>query len=141
MLRERIAIYVKSDELSSASFDYHGLTNDPILTSFFSEVLRLKASVWGFRLCIEDAVLPVGGKEYFFKKGTTIWVPVPIVHRDEEIYEKPEEFEPHRFLKIENDGKMTKKVMFKKNGKQTRLAHLPFGGGKSMVFRAVGVLI
>ena len=137
MLRERIALYVKSDELSSASFDYQGLTNDPILTSFFSEVLRLKASVWGFRLCIEDAILPVGGKEYFFKKGTTIWVPVPIVHRDEEIYEKPQEFEPNRFLKVE-DGKMTKKVMFKKNGKLTRL-HICHSAVESLWYSNLGI--
>lgn len=144
MLRDRIVLYVKdptSKKITSAAFDYQGLINDPVLTSFFSEVLRLKASVWGFRLCTEDAVLPVGGKEYFFKKGTTIWVPVPIVHRDEEIYKDPLDFEPYRFLKIDKEvngqgqvqDKMSKKVLFTRKGKQTRMAHLPFGGGKSMV--------
>ena len=93
-------------------------------------------------MCIEDAILPVNGKEYFFKKGTTIWVPVPIVHRDEEIYKDPLTFEPYRFLKVDKEvdsngevhEKMTKRVLFAKSGKQTRLAHLPFGGGKSMVW-------
>ena len=116
------------------------MEKDPILLSFFSEVLRLKASVWSFRLVLEDAVLGSGGKEYFFPKGSTIWVPVTVVHRDEEVYKDPLAFQPDRFLKVEHEktdhgdvDKFTRKVLFNKRGKQTRMGHLPFGGGKSMV--------
>jgi len=91
---------------------------------------------------LEDAILGSGGKEYFFPKGSTLWVPVTIVHRDEEVYEEPLKFKPDRFLKIEHEKdengkdveKLTRKVLFNKRGKPTRMSHLPFGGGKSMVF-------
>jgi cytochrome P450 len=127
--------------ITSSAFDTDKLINDPILTSFFSEVLRIKASVWSFRLCLEDVVLPVGGKEYFLPRGSPVWIPVTLIHRDEEVYSDPLHFEPSRFLKVDKsvdqDGqvqeKIIKKVLFNKNGKQTRLSHLPFGGGKSMV--------
>ena len=117
------------------------MEKDPILLSFFSEVLRLKASVWSFRLVLEDAILGSGGKEYYFPKGSTIWVPVTNVHRDGEVYKEPLEFKPDRFLKVEHEvdeeghdtEKLTRKVLFTKRGKQTRMGHLPFGGGKSMV--------
>jgi cytochrome P450 len=117
------------------------------LTSFFSEVLRLKASVWSFRLVLEDAVVPAGGKKYFFPKSSTLWVPVPLVHRDEDVYKNALQFEPDRFLKVDKETdenghvheKLIKKVLFSKNGKQTRMSHLPFGGGKSMVIPCRGV--
>jgi cytochrome P450 len=145
LIRERVALYLKdpnSKAISSSVFDIDRLINDPVLTSFFSEVLRLKASVWSFRLCLEDVVLPVGGKEYFLPQGSAVWVPVALIHRDEDVYSDPLNFEPSRFLKVDKsvdeDGKVhekvIKKVLFTKNGKQTRLSHLPFGGGKSMVW-------
>ena len=122
------------------------MEKDPILLSFFSEVLRLKASVWSFRLVLEDAVLGSGGKEYFFPKGSTLWVPVTIVHRDGEVYQEPLEFKPDRFLKVDHEvdqtgqdhEKLTRKVLFNKRGKATRMGHMPFGGGKSMVPHCLG---
>jgi len=143
LIRDRVALYLKdpSDKtITSKAFDIQAMEKDPILLSFFAEVLRLKASVWSFRLVLEDAVLGSGGKEYFFPKGSTIWVPVTVVHRDEEVYKDPLAFQPDRFLKVEHEktdhgdvDKLTRKVLFNKRGKQTRMGHLPFGGGKSMV--------
>jgi cytochrome P450 len=144
LIRDRVALYLKdptSTTITSKAFDIQAMEKDPILLSFFHEVLRLKASVWSFRLVLEDAILGSGGKEYFFPKGSTLWVPVTIVHRDEEVYKDPLSFQPDRFLKVEHeindDGKdvekLTRKVLFSKRGKQTRMGHLPFGGGKSMV--------
>lgn len=144
LIRDRVALYLKdpSDKtITSKAFDIQAMEKDPILLSFFSEVLRLKASVWSFRLVLEDAVLGSAGKEYFFPKGSTLWVPVTVVHRDEDVYKDPLAFKPDRFLKVEHEKigkgddveKLTRKVLFNKRGKQTRMGHLPFGGGKSMV--------
>jgi len=144
LIRERVALYLIdpiSKKITSKAFDANAMVQDPILLSFFSEVLRIKASVWSFRLCLEDAMLGSGGKQYFFPKGSTIWVPITIVHRDTEVYEDPLEFKWDRFLKHEAEttetgkkvDKVTKKVLFNKRGKPTRMGHLPFGGGKSMV--------
>jgi cytochrome P450 len=148
MIRERVALYVKdptSRKITSQAFDVLAMEKDPILLSFFSEVLRLKASVWSFRLCLEDCTLGSVGKEYFFPKGSTLWVPVTVVHRDEDVYKDALEFEPERFVKVEHEHLPTgedvdrpiRKVMFTKNGKATRMGHLPFGGGKSMVLCGV----
>lgn len=151
MLRERVALYVKDPKdtkISAKAFDVLAMEKDPILLSFFSEVLRLKASVWSFRLVLEDAILGSGGKEYFFPKGSTLWVPVTVVHRDEEVYKDPLEFQPDRFLKVEqektpegDEERLTRKVLFNKRGKPTRMGHLPFGGGKSMVLHLFQKLI
>jgi cytochrome P450 len=141
LLRERVALYLKdpkSTKITSAAFDVAAMEKDPILLSFFNEVLRMKASVWSFRLVLEDAILGSGGKEYFFPKGSSIWVPVTIVHRDGEVYKDPLEFKPERFVKVEHEkhgerDRLVRKVLFNKRGKPTRMGHLPFGGGKSMV--------
>lgn len=130
-----------SKKITSKAFDINAMVQDPVLVSFFSEVLRLKASVWSFRLCLEDCVLGSGGKDYFFPKGSTLWVPITVLHRDDELYDHPLEFQPDRFLKVEHEkeangtehDKLTRKVLFNKRGKPTRMGHLPFGGGKSMV--------
>jgi cytochrome P450 len=151
LLRDRIVLHLKdpsSKTITSDAFDYQGLTNDAVLTSFFSEVLRLKASVWSFRLVLEDAIIPACGKEYYFPKGSTLWIPVPLIHRDEDVYKNALQFEPDRFLKVDKETdenghiheKSIKKVLFSKNGKQTRMSHLPFGGGKSMVIPRRGLL-
>lgn len=68
------------------------------------------------RKCKKD--YKVRDSEIVIAKGTAVFLPIMGYHRDPEIYEKPLEFRPERFLDSSNG-----------NGHADGLFYLPFGDG------------
>jgi cytochrome P450 len=67
----------------------------------------------------EDGVV-IGG--YVIPKGSTVIVNLSAVMRDPDVWERPEEFVPERF--IGGDGKVDMK------GRKEQFEYIPFGGGR-----------
>ena len=90
------------------------LSELPWTTAVFLEAMRYFSPAWAIpRVTVHDDV--IGGHR--ISKGTTVIVPVHLVHHDPRWWPNPEEFDPSRFLP--GAGK-----------DRPRSAYLPFGGGK-----------
>jgi cytochrome P450 len=77
------------------------------------ETMRLYPPVWMFpRFCVEDDV--VGG--YRIPAGSAVLVVPWLTHRDPRLWDRPEEFDPDRFLP-------------KASAERGRYVYFPFGGG------------
>jgi cytochrome P450 len=82
-------------------------------TAVIKETMRLYPPVWLFaRHALGDDT--IGG--YAIPKGTTVWMPPYVVHRHPDLWDRPNTFDPERFL---SDNAST----------QYRFAYFPFGGG------------
>jgi cytochrome P450 len=90
------------------------LSNLPWTTAVFLEAMRYYSPAWAIpRVAVRDDV--IGG--HHVRKGTTVIIPVHLVHHDPRWWPNPEEFDPTRFLPGESRHR-------------PRSAYLPFGGGK-----------
>lgn len=86
----------------------------PWLKACFLEAMRLYPPVWHIpRVAVDDDV--VNG--YRVPAGSRIMVSVWSTHRDPVVYDRPEEFEPERWM---NGGA----------AERPRFSYLPFGGGR-----------
>jgi cytochrome P450 len=86
----------------------------PWTTAVFHEAMRYFSPAWAIpRLAVRDGMIG----SHRIKKGTTVIIPVHLVHHDPRFWPNPEEFDPSRFL----PGAGTDRP---------RSAYLPFGGGK-----------
>jgi cytochrome P450 len=136
----RIQKHVISTESSkgSTSFNVFELLKDPILNSAFSETLRLQVNGLSTRGVEEDTPLSVNGQTYSLEKGSTVFLSMPGVHKDPEIYENHEDFQLRRFLYMHSkgdegyDNEKSQKVVTK-NGAVVRQPFFPWGGGHFMV--------
>lgn len=90
------------------------------------------------RRALEDDVLPAGnaGFETKISRGTDIFMAVYNIHRDPELWENPDDFDPERFLRPtsnpgtrpEWEGYTPGKTLYPTET-QSDYAYLPFGGG------------
>lgn len=79
----------------------------------FQEAMRLYPPVWMFpRFCSQDDV--VGG--YPIPGGSALLILPWLTHRDPRFWERPEEFDPERFLP-------------QRSAERPKYAYFPFGGG------------
>lgn len=86
----------------------------PWTTACFLEALRYYSPAWAIpRVAIKTD--SIGGHR--IRKGTTVILPAHAVHHDPRWWDKPEEYDPSRFLP--GAGK-----------DRPRCAYIPFGGGK-----------
>ncbi|TMS00482.1 cytochrome P450 [Nonomuraea basaltis] len=84
--------------------------HEPYLDAVVKEVLRVRPVVYEAARLL-DAPLRLG--EYEIPAGWYAGPYIPLVHRDPDVFDAPEEFRPERFL----------------DGRQSR-AWMPFGGGR-----------
>ncbi|KAM6214533.1 cytochrome P450 7B1 [Rhynchocyon petersi] len=96
------------------------------LESIVLETLRLCSYSATLRYVEEDFVLPVKSGECHLRKGDIVAIFPPVLHKDPEIFDAPEEFRYDRFVE---DGK--KKTTFFKGGKKLNHYVMPFGSGAS----------
>jgi cytochrome P450 len=90
------------------------------------------------RRALEDDVLPAGnaGFETKISRGTDIFMAIYNIHRDPELWENPDDFDPERFLRPtsnpgarpEWEGYTPANTLYP-NEVQSNFAYLPFGGG------------
>nr|XP_012223674.1 PREDICTED: cytochrome P450 9e2-like [Linepithema humile] len=108
---------------TNGDLTYESVNGMQYLDAVINEALRLwPVQVFVDRLCVQDFELPPalpGDKSFVVKKGRSIWFPVYGLHRDPKYFERPNEFDPNRFLD-EN----------KKN--MNLAAYIPFGIGPRM---------
>ena len=149
-LREEILTAVIPDikESGTIDFDIPKLLSLPLLSSVFTETLRLRISTTPTRLLLNDLV--VDG--YVLKAGNWVSVPSWIAHTDEEWSSEGHpatSFWPERFLRQRdcvNEKEKSTTTSAPSPGK-----YFPFGGGSSMcpgrffakqeVLTAVGIMI
>jgi cytochrome P450 len=137
----RIQKHVISSESTkeSTSFNVFELLKDPILNSAFSETLRMQINGLSMKGVEQDTALTVNGQTYSLEKGSKVFLSMPGVHKDPEIYENPQQFHLKRFLYLHSNGDdeydngKTQKV-FTKNGVVVRQPFFPWGGGNFMVW-------
>jgi cytochrome P450 len=90
------------------------------------------------RRALEDDVLPEGGAGFKTKiqRGTDIFIAVYNIHRSEEFWENPDEFDPERYLRPYKNEKQKDWAGYTPNMQtmypnevHTDYAYLPFGAG------------
>jgi len=81
----------------------------PLREAVLSESLRLRPSALAVLRRLRE---PMRVGEYELPAGTSTMVPLPLIHRDPRFFERPEVFQPERWLGVEAPP-----------------AYLPFGGG------------
>ncbi|KAI5993498.1 cytochrome P450 [Pisolithus albus] len=108
----------------------HGWTKEAMVLmqkvdSFLAETLRLEGVLTTSvqRKALKDLTLSDGT---FIPKGTHLYVPTYVFHRDSAIYENPGAFDPLRFFRLGDDGN--------ESGRHQMVAmnrnYFPFGYGK-----------
>ncbi|KAM7189587.1 Cytochrome P450 [Rhypophila sp. PSN 637] len=119
------------DRDTKASFDHKKLANLPLLTSIYTEALRLYEGALITRTALEPVT--VGG--YTFSKGSIFQASQVVAHLDEEVWGTPEhpatEFWAYRHTKetaVEaENGTVTQQPIFSLAGPPG--SFFPFGGG------------
>jgi hypothetical protein len=149
LVMDRIESYAKPDATLSSEniFMVSDLLSDPLLQACFQETLRLRTQAGATRFVTEATSIPVGGRDYYLRKDSVVFIPAPLLHMDTDIYFNPTIFQPERFLGadietalISLDGSTTTTakdkqppLKFFKNGVAVKHYMLPFGGGDSLV--------
>ncbi|KYN44186.1 Cytochrome P450 9e2 [Trachymyrmex septentrionalis] len=119
-LRDEVDEVLKTN---NGDLTYEALNGMQYLDAVINEALR-KWPIAAFldRINVEDFELPPalpGDKPFLLKKGMNVWFPVYGLHRDPKYFERPDEFDPERFLD-ENKKDINS------------AAYLPFGLGPRM---------
>ena len=131
-----ISQYFISQESTKTStvFNFSGLSQDSLLNSAVSETLRLQMNGLSPRTIENDTQLTVSGQSYSLRKGEVIFITMSGVHKNDEMYSNPSEFQLKRFLDMHDksgDYKATRTYM--KNGTQVRNPFIWWGGGIHIV--------
>nr|XP_012224894.1 PREDICTED: cytochrome P450 9e2-like [Linepithema humile] len=107
-------------QTTNGNLSFEELNNMQYLDAIVKETLRLWPVTALFeRICTQQFKLPPalpGDKPFVIKKGMSVWFPVCGLHRDPKYFERPNEFDPDRFLD------QNKKNM-------NMAAYIPFGIG------------
>lgn len=104
-------------ELNGARLTYDTLSKMKYMDRVISEALRKwPPAMVAVRKCTKECKLELDGKQIIIEKDKQFWIPIYSIHRDPEIYEDPEKFDPTRFNE-ENKHKI-------KTG-----SYIPFGIG------------
>lgn len=135
-------------EVDAAVGDRHPTFEDvrrlPLIRRIVAETLRLyPAPPILIRRLLEDTTLPKGGaaEETRLVRGTDIFINVYSLHRSEELWDRPEVFDPDRWLEAKSNdgidgwggykpagGLETGSALYP-NEAHSDFAFLPFGGG------------
>ncbi|XP_018375675.1 PREDICTED: cytochrome P450 9e2-like [Trachymyrmex cornetzi] len=98
-LRDEVDEAVKTN---NGDLTYEVINGMQYLDAVINEALRKwPIAVFLDRMNVEDFELPPalpGDKPFLLKKGMNVWFPVYGLHRDPKYFEKPDEFDPERFL-------------------------------------------
>ncbi|KAJ3024677.1 Cholesterol 7-alpha-monooxygenase [Rhizophlyctis rosea] len=116
--RECLQISITADGKLSATLNIAKLTEAPLLSSLFDETLRHVSGTLMLReVSVDTTVEDIEtGKAYMVRKGDLVALPARHLHRDEDVHNTPNRFNPERFVE-------------KKAG---RYELMPFGGGLSL---------
>ena len=139
----------------SVRFNTSTLLCSPLLNSALSETLRLQFNGLSVRGVSQPTYIPVAtfsssttrapvnnaqfkDRGYFVDKGDTVFLVMPCVHKNPEIYTSPNEYQLDRFEKMWSDkfnGNVDaeSKGWFFKQGKAVKYPLMPWGGGHFMV--------
>jgi cytochrome P450 family 97 subfamily B polypeptide 3 len=120
---------------------YEDMTKLTLVRLCLAETLRLYPEPpILIRRALEDDVLPMGGagRETFIPRGTDVFIATWNIHRSDQFWEKPEEYNPDRFMtSFQNPSQpqwagqkpCNTNAQLYPNEVITDFAFLPFGGG------------
>ncbi|KAK9492795.1 cytochrome P450 [Lipomyces doorenjongii] len=120
-------IIAKHYDPESDEFEWTALLEDPLITSCFKETLRLNANVLSGRRVMHDFTVRVANqseddaKDVRLRAGSTVMMPLNMLHWNADIYPDPMKWNGKRFLE-ENKGVLIR------NADKWR-AYAPWGGG------------
>ena len=127
----------EQDDTRLSPFDLETLVNSPFLNSAFSETLRLRSVGISLRSMARDSKITVNGQTYNLEKGSLVFIPMPVLHKDPELHANPNDYQIDRFLKMHSKNVDTNAsengVVFQKNGAVVHTPITPYGGGIHMV--------
>lgn len=131
-MRERIQAEVDEARQADGSLDTSKLIASALLQSAFTETMRLYTDVLVARNLESDLVLPMtnGKSELHFGKGSTIFAPSWLGHRDSSNWDDVDTWRADRFLVPDPSSDDPNAVKFSMTG--TNGKYFPFGGGKTM---------
>ncbi|KAK9489940.1 cytochrome P450 [Lipomyces doorenjongii] len=120
-------IIAKHYHPESDDYDWTALLGDPLINSCFKETVRLNANIISGRHITDDLTIKVAHqngddvKEVRLRAGSTVMMPLNMLHWDSEVYLEPMKWIGKRFLE-ENKGLLIR------NTDKMR-AYAPWGGG------------
>jgi hypothetical protein len=121
--RTRIMQELQSCRRSDGSVDIPALTRLPLLNSAFHEVLRLYVDLLVVRQVDSSAALGT----HHVRKGEQVMAPTWMTHRNPAFFDRPDVFDPERFLTTDPE---TGKQKYSATGLGAK--YFPFGGGHYM---------
>ncbi|KAF2439200.1 cytochrome P450 [Karstenula rhodostoma CBS 690.94] len=121
--RPRVMQELHSCKCSDGSVDIPALTRLPLLNSAFHEVLRLYVDL----LVVRQVDNSVALGTHYVRKGEQIMAPTWMTHRNAAFFDRPEVFDPERFLTTDPE---TGKLGYSATGLGAK--YFPFGGGHYM---------
>ncbi|TKA73608.1 hypothetical protein B0A55_05718 [Friedmanniomyces simplex] len=121
--RSRIMHELNSCHRQDGSVDIPALTRLPLLNSAFHEVLRLYVDL----LVVRQVDSSVALGSHYVRQGEQVMAPTWMTHRNPAFFEKPEVFDPERFLAKDAE---TGKLGYSVTGLGGK--YFPFGGGHYM---------
>ena len=89
------------------------------------------------REVLQDTTLNVKGQHYAVHKGDIVFISMPNVHKNPEIYDAPSEYRLKRFVYMH--GKDGSRQVVTKGGVTVRTPYIWWGGGLHMVRSLLGV--
>lgn len=122
-LKDRIMDELKSAQREDGSVDIPALTRLPYLNSAFHEVLRVYVDL----LVVRQVDSGVALDRHYVRQGEQVMAPSWMMHRNPEYFDRPDTFDPERFL--HNDTE-TGKLTYSTSGLSGK--YFPFGGGHYM---------
>ena len=128
------------DVLKGTNPKFEDMTNLPLIRLCLAETLRMYPEPpLLIRRALEDDVLPKGGAKSttFIPKGTDIFMATWNIHRSEEFWEKPLQYDPDRFMRNFTNPTQREWAGYKAGSNKllypnevcSDFAFLPFGGG------------
>ncbi|KAJ4355592.1 uncharacterized protein N0V89_003612 [Didymosphaeria variabile] len=121
--RSRIMQELQSCKRSNGSVDIPALTRLPLLNSAFHEVLRLYVDL----LVVRQVDSSVALRTHYVNQGEQVMAPTWMTHRNPAFFERPDVFDPERFLITDPETGMLSYSTAGLGGK-----YFPFGGGHYM---------
>ncbi|KAK9365062.1 cytochrome P450 [Lipomyces kononenkoae] len=123
-------VIAKNYVTETDSFDWAALLQDPLITSCFKETLRLYGNTMHARSVKDDITLKVARRSkdeashVRFRGGSSIVMPVNLVHWNPDLYPDPTRWIGTRFLE-KNQGVLVQ-------GEKAWRSYMPWGGGADM---------
>uniref|UniRef100_A0A1L8E4G3 Putative cytochrome n=1 Tax=Nyssomyia neivai TaxID=330878 RepID=A0A1L8E4G3_9DIPT len=104
-IQARVRREILEELEKTGDITFEGINDLQYLTMVIQETFRMYPSLMVLdRVCVDDNSYSLEPQHSFsIPKGMPVYIPTFAIHRDPNIYQNPEEFDPERFHNISND--------------------------------------